>query len=135
MRYRAAASPDFVGRYFARGVDATTLALAPSLVFNSKDSLQSRWARRQCGRDVELPRHTLPSPQAFVTAALAGMGWGLHPVALIAPHLEDGTLVELVPDTALEVALQWQYARAASGVLDRLTDAVIAAAGAALAES
>lgn len=135
MRYRAAASPDFVGRYFARGVDATTLALAPSLVFNSKDSLQARWARRQCGRDVELPRHTLPSPQAFVTAALAGMGWGLHPVALIAPHLEDGTLVELVPDTALEVALQWQYARAASGVLDRLTDAVIAAAGAALAES
>ena len=27
--------------------------------------LQARWARRQCHRHVELPRHTLPSPQAF----------------------------------------------------------------------
>jgi predicted nucleotidyltransferase len=25
------------------------------------------------------------------------MGWGLHPQALIAPHLADGSLVELVP--------------------------------------
>lgn len=135
MRYRAAASPDFIRQYFERGVDATALALAPSLVFSSKDKLQSRWARRQCGSDVELPRHTLPSAQAFVTAALAGMGWGLHPLALIASHLEDGTLVELVPGASLDVALQWQYARAASGVLDRLTDAVLSAARSALPES
>ncbi len=40
-----------------------------------------------------------PRPQAFVTAALAGMGWGLQPQALIAAHLADGSLVELVPRT------------------------------------
>ena len=81
---------------------------------------------------MELPRHTLPSSQAFVTAALAGMGWGLQPEALIAPHLADGTLVELVPGQALDVPLHWQTARAASGLLDGLTRQMLAAARDAL---
>lgn len=132
MRYRAAASPAFVQRHFADGVGAGSLARAPSLVFNTKDELQSRWARRQCHRHVELPRHTLPSTQAFVTAALAGMGWGLQPEALIAPLLADGSLVELVPGTPLDVALHWQYARATSGLLQQLTAAVLGAAQGAL---
>ncbi len=132
MRYLAVASPAFVARHFAGGVGAGSLALAPSLVFNAKDELQDRWVRRLCHRQVDLPRHTLPSPQAFVTAAVAGMGWGLQPEALIAPQLQDGALVELVPETPLDVALHWQHARAASAVLDGLSRAVLAAAGRAL---
>ncbi len=132
MRYLAAASPAFVQRHFPDGVGAGSLAKAPSLMFNTKDALQARWARRLCHRHVELPRHTLPSPQAFVTAAVAGMGWGLHPQALIAPHLENGSLVELVPDTPLDVPLHWQYARAASALLDGLSREVLAAARSAL---
>jgi LysR family transcriptional regulator (chromosome initiation inhibitor) len=81
---------------------------------------------------VELPRHLLPSSQAFVTAAVAGMGWGLHPHALIAQHLEDGSLVELVPNTPLDVPLHWQHARAASSLLDELSRQVLTAARAAL---
>lgn len=132
MRYVAAASPGFVAHHFAQGVGLASLSDAPSLVFNAKDELQQRWARRLCHRHVELPRHTLPSPQAFVTAALAGMGWGLHPLALVASHLEDGTLVELVPGTPMDVALYWQQARAASTLLDGLTQVVLAAARTAL---
>jgi LysR family transcriptional regulator (chromosome initiation inhibitor) len=132
MRYVAAASPAFVHRHFADGVGAGSLTRAPSLVFNTKDELQERWARRLCHRHVELPRHTLPSPQAFVVAALGGMGWGLHPKSLIAPHLEDGSLVELVPDTPLDLPLHWQYTRAASGLLDGLSREVVGAARAVL---
>ena len=91
MRYVATASPAFVRRHFAQGVGAASLARAPSLRFNAKDELQSRWAQRLCHRHVELPQHQLPSAQAFVTAALAGMGWGLQPLALVAGHLKDGT--------------------------------------------
>jgi len=132
MRYRATASPAFVRRYFADGVGAGSLARAPSLVFNTKDELQDRWAQRLCHRRVELPRHTLPSSQAFVTATVAGMGWGLQPESLIAGPLADGSLVELVPGTPLDVALYWHDARAASGPLDRLTGAMLAAARDAL---
>ena len=132
MRYVAAASPAFVARYFAQGVGAASLARAPSLRFNAKDELQSRWAQRLCHRHVELPQHQLPSTQAFVTAALAGMGWGMQPQALVAGQLKDGTLVELVPRTPLDVPLHWQYARAASAMVDALGRAVQAAARVAL---
>ena len=111
-------------RHFPDGVTPGSLALAPSLVFNNKDELQARWVRRLCHRHVELPRHTLPSSQAFVTAALAGMGWGLHPQALIAPMLGNGTLAELIPDTPLDVPLYWQEARVASVLLDGLSRVV-----------
>jgi LysR family transcriptional regulator (chromosome initiation inhibitor) len=132
MRYIAAASPACMARHFAGGVGAASLALAPSLVFNTRDDLQARWVARLCQRPVDLPRHRLPSPQAFVTAALAGMGWGLHPLALVGPHLQDGGLVELVPGTPLDVPLHWQHARATSAWLDGLGRAVVAAAGRAL---
>jgi LysR family transcriptional regulator (chromosome initiation inhibitor) len=129
MRYVAAASPAFKARYFAQGVGAASLALAPSLVFNNKDDLQARWVRRLCHRHVELPRHTVPSTQAFVTAAVAGMGWGLQPLELIKGHLKDRSLVELVPRTPLDVPLFWQHARAASALLEDLNRVIIEAAG------
>ncbi len=128
MRYLATASPVFVERHFAGGVGAGSLAQAPSLQFNTKDELQARWVRRLCHRHVELPRHTLPSPQAFVVAAVAGMGWGLQPEVMIRAQLKTGALVELVPGASLDVPLHWQQARAASTLLDGLTRQVVAAA-------
>lgn len=127
VRYVAAASPGFVERYFATGVGARTLAAAPSLVFDRKDRLQARWVRRICRRSVETPRHWLPSSHAFVAAACAGVGWGMHPASLVADALRDGSLVELVPGSALPVALYWQQARAAPQLLERLKAAVRAA--------
>lgn len=132
MRYLAAASPTYVARHFPNGVGAGSLARAPSLVFNTKDDLQARWVRRLCHRDVELPRHVVPSPHAFVAAALAGVGWGLHPQALIASHLAKGSLVELVPETPLDVPLFWQHARAAMSLVEGLSREVLAAATRAL---
>lgn len=132
MRYVAAASQAYMARHFPNGVGAGSLARAPSLVFNTKDDLQARWVRRRCHRDVELPRHAVPSAHAFVTAALAGMGWGLHPQVLIASHLARGSLVELVPDTWLDVPLYWQHARAATSLIEGLSREVLAAAARAL---
>lgn len=132
MRYIAAVSPSYLARYFANGVGAGSLARAPSLVFNTKDDLQARWVRRLCHRDVELPRHAVPSAHAFVAAALAGMGWGLHPQVLIASHLANRSLVELVIDTPLDVPLYWQHARAATALMEGLSGAVLAAAAQAL---
>lgn len=128
MRYVAAASPDFVSKHFSSGVSARSLSAAPSLVFNAKDELQDRWALRICRRHVELPRHVLPSPYAFITATLLGMGWGLHPHSLIAHHLKSGSLVALVAGSTLEVPLHWQVARAASSLLDGLGKHLLSAA-------
>ncbi|MFH0130603.1 LysR family transcriptional regulator ArgP [Variovorax sp. VaC1] len=126
--YVAAASPGFVRRYFKKGVGARTLANAPSLVFDRKDRLQTRWVRRICHRNVETPRHWVPSSTAFVDAACAGMGWGMHPASMVADAIREGRLVELVPGSTLPVPLYWQQARAAPQLLKKLGAAVRAAA-------
>ncbi|SDC07289.1 hypothetical protein SAMN05444678_101285 [Sphingomonas sp. YR710] len=63
---------------------------------------------------------------------LAGLGWGMQPLALIGAHLGDGRLVELKPGHRLTVALHWQYARLEARLLAGLTEAVRRAAAAAL---
>jgi LysR family transcriptional regulator (chromosome initiation inhibitor) len=60
------------------------------------------------------------------------MGWGLQPEVLVGQYLAKGSLVELVPDTALDVPLYWQHARAASSLIDGLSQGVMAAAARAL---
>ncbi len=128
MRYLATASPDFMRRHFAGGVDASSLAEAPCLTFNQKDRLQDAWMQTLCGQAVAPPRHWLPASQAFVDASCGGLGWGLNPAPLVADALARGALVELVPGRPLQVALHWQHPRAAAPLLQRLTAAVLAAA-------
>jgi LysR family transcriptional regulator, chromosome initiation inhibitor len=128
IRYVAVASPRYVQRYFASGVNAATLAKAPCLTFNRKDTLQAKWIRRVCRRDVDTPTHWLPSTQAFTDASVAGVAWGMNPLAMVQSHLRAGTLVELVPGREIHVPLYWQHTRLRVPMLDRLTRAVIAAA-------
>lgn len=132
MSYVAAASPDFLRRHFPRGVDAAALARAPMLRFDRRDRMQLRWARQTLGvAALDAPSHWVPSTQGFVDGALAGLGWGMNPLALVAGHLAAGRLIELVAGRRLEVALFWQSARLGARLLTALTEEVVAAAGAA----
>ncbi|HYH37283.1 MAG TPA: LysR family transcriptional regulator ArgP [Azospirillum sp.] len=132
LRYIATASPAFVRRHFPQGLDAAALARAPRLTFNAKDRLQAQWTRQAFGTEIASPTHWLPSSQAFVDAALAGLGWGMNPEMLVAGHLREGRLVALVPDQPLDVPLFWQRSRIASRTLADITRAVLRAARAAL---
>lgn len=132
LRYVATASPSFVKRWFPEGVTAEALARAPSLLFDSNDRVQEIWARRIVRRDVSLPVHRIPSTQAFLDAALAGVAWGMNPLSLTRPHLKSGALVELVAETPVDVPLYWQATRLQVPVLERLTRSVVRAAAAAL---
>lgn len=130
LRYVATASPAFMRRWFAQGLTGEALGRAPSLLFNRKDRLQAQWVRRVlrpaggARREIDLPTHWLPATQAFIDAALAGIGWGMNPLPLAQPHLAAGRLVELVPGQPLDVPLYWQCARLPVPMLDRLTASV-----------
>ena len=128
MRYHATASPEFVARHFSRGVNAESLRDAPALTFNQKDSLQTRWIAQTLGADITCPTHWLPSTHAFVEASLSGMGWGMNPSRLVHQHLRTGNLVELIPDTPLDIPLFWQINRLAADRLSGLTNEVSAVA-------
>ncbi len=134
LRYRATASPAYVERWFPAGVTATALNHAPTLTFSDKDQLQIRWAAaRGLSRPV-LPTHRIASSQAFVDACLQGLAWSINPEPLAAPHLASGALVELIPGTALDVPLNWQFTRLAAPALRPLTEAVRKAAMATLVQ-
>ena len=132
MRYLAVASPAFMRRHFAHGVDEAALALAPCNVFNQKDQLQARFLRRLSRRRLDPPQHRVPGTHGFVHAAVQGLGWGMNPDVLVAPLLASGELVELVPGQHLDVPLYWQHWSLDAPVLQALTDCVCDAARAML---
>ncbi|MEG1733635.1 MAG: LysR substrate-binding domain-containing protein, partial [Comamonas sp.] len=135
MRYIAVASPEFVARYLAQADTdqrlAEALAKAPMMYYGRKDSLQDQWLHSlgQDGRRNNA-RHFLPSNQGYSRAVELGMGWGMHPAALIAPQLESGELIALLPGRNLYIPMYWAHTRNAQVSLQRLTDCVIRAAAA-----
>lgn len=125
LRYLATASPGFYQRWFATSVSKQTLALAPSLQFNSLDQLQRQWVTKHFG-DIDLPvAHRLPSTQAFIDGTRWGVGWGMNPEALVAPWLASGQLTTLGANPGLDVALIWQWSRAFEPALRSLTATVV----------
>ncbi len=133
LRYRATASPAFAAEWFPDGPTAEALSRAPALVYSREDRLQHRWVKALTGAEPQgLGGHTLPASQAFVDAALAGLGWGMNPEALVAGHIAAGRLTDLAPDQPLDVALHWQFTRLAAPTLAPLTRALRDAAARAL---
>lgn len=132
LRYIATASPAFVQRWFRGGVTAASLNTAPNLVFNAKDGLQRQWMSRQKAPRAAPPCHYLPSTQAFVDAAIAGLGWGMNPEILVRSAIDQGHLQELTHTATLDVPLVWQVSRILSPALKPVTDAVVKTARAAL---
>lgn len=128
LRYHATASPAYVAKWLPKGTTKSALAKAPALTFSDKDRLQAAWLSAQFGPAFAFPTHRIASSQGFVDAAVAGLGWGMNPEPLIALHLQAGRLVELLPDSPLDVPLYWQFTRLTAPALAPLTLAIKQAA-------
>lgn len=134
MRYLATASPAYLAHWFPKGVTAEAIARAPAMTFNVKDRLQADWVAGVFGRRIAFPTHWIASSQSFVDGTLLGLGWGMNPDLMIAGHLAAGRLVELVPETPLDVRLYWQSSRiaplgAVTAALKRRAEVELRAAG------
>lgn len=132
MRYLPIASPAFVARHFAQGLDARALGHAPMLVFNRKDALQWRFMRRITRARLSPPTHYLPSSTGFVEAASLGLGWCMVPESMLHEPLRSRAVSVLAADRWLDVPLYWQHWSVRSATLERLTAALLAAARKAL---
>ena len=124
LRYLPTASPEFINTWFRDKVTEAELNKAPCLVFNQKDGLQRAWIVQHTGKRLTPPSHFLPSSHGFVDAAIAGLGWGMNPAALVREVLKQGLLRPIVPDAPLDVALSWQVGRVLAPALKPLTQAV-----------
>ncbi len=127
MRYRPAASPDFVRRWFPHGPTDEAMAGAPVVVFDRKDDLQHRYLEGRLGKRVAPPVHYVPASADYVSAVALGWGWGMVPN--LQRRARSAELVVLDPTATVDVTLYWQQWRMRSGSLDRVREAVLAAAG------
>ncbi|NAZ87792.1 ArgP/LysG family DNA-binding transcriptional regulator [Kineococcus sp. T90] len=140
VRYRPTASAAFARRWFPRGPAVEALARAPVVVFDREDDLQHRYLRRRARepRDpagpldplgpLDPPVHRVPSTADFLTAVRLGLGWGMVPDLQGGAERAEGSLVDLDPSGAVDVALHWQQWKLRSASLDRVAAAVTAAA-------
>lgn len=128
LRYRATASPAYCARHFPHGVTEAALALAPVLRFDPRDALQDRWMVQRFGAAIPAPTHQAPSTQGFLDLTLAGLAWSMTPEPLAAPLIARGELIDLDPDTCVDVPLFWRRPRLSSRLIADLTEAVREAA-------
>lgn len=132
MCYRCVAAPAVAQRCRTpRGAVSPHKLLAhPAIIFNRKDELQDAFLEKHFGlKQPHYPRHYAPAVDAFETAIELGLGWGMVPEQ----HLQHRPgLVEVLPGAAVDVTLYWQHWAREPLSAQRLTQAVKAAAHAAL---
>lgn len=129
MRYLPMAAPAVRDAHRrGRGVDWERM---PVVQFNAKDDLQHAFLARRGVAGGGPPVHVVPSSQGFLAAVVAGLGWGMMPAAQLG-DVPTGALVPLPGGDPVDVPLHWQVWRLRSPRIDRLTDAVAAAARAGL---
>lgn len=136
MRYTAMASPGFVRRWLAGWPEVPlreVLGGAPVVAFDRYDDFQDRFLRELGpSSGVRGRRHLVPTPEGFVDAVAAGMGWGMVPVQQAGPLLRAGRLVHLAEDRPADAPLYWQQWKLDSPALAAVAAAVAAAAEEAL---
>ena len=126
LRYRPAATPEFVRRWFPDGPTPAALARAPVVHFDRDDDLQRQWLHERASGGVDPPAHHVPSTDGFVLSILSGLGWGmLSDLQLASPTLRPAVVL-LDPRAAVDVPLHWQRWKVRSPSLERLSEVVLA---------
>ena len=133
MHYVAVASAAYASANCPQGLTPHNFRQIPFIAFNRKDDLQTEFVGRACGlRRVSLSQRFVPSSEGQVSAVLAGWGASVLPELQVHGLLASGELINLAPNTTLPVNLYWHCWNLDSVVIDRLTEALSAAASVAL---
>lgn len=127
LRYHPVVAPAVLERATVDGrLDWSRL---PLVRFNELDDLQHQVVAAAGATPPDVV-HRVPTTADMAEAVRRGLGWGMFLDGQLGDDLERGRIVRL-PAEPVVVPLFWQRWRVASDLLDRLSDAVAAAAGAA----
>ncbi len=127
LRYVSIASPKFIDKYFSDGlIDERGLREAPCLTFDRNDTLPGKWIKQICNKkNVPLKTHWIPSLTGYIRTCEESIGWGLHPLSLVQSNLDNGSLVELVPNTYVDVPLYWQYSTSYGKIMTDISEIIV----------
>jgi LysR family transcriptional regulator (chromosome initiation inhibitor) len=136
LRYRCVGASALLAKCRTRGgaVAVHRLLAQPALVFNRKDGLQDEFLKQHFALSTaNYPRHLLPAVDAYECALENGLGWGMVSDLHLAMREHRPLLEQLLPGTAVDVALYWHHWEHEPATAQSLTQAVKQAALKALA--
>jgi len=131
LRYRCVAAPGLAAqcRTPSGAVSVHRLLATPAVIFNRKDGLQDAFLEQHFKLVApQYPRHFVPAVDAFESALEHGMGWGMVPDLFLVERPGHLELQEVLPGSAVEVALYWHHWEREPLSAQRLTVAVKQAA-------
>ncbi|MDD7805454.1 MAG: LysR family transcriptional regulator ArgP [Endozoicomonas sp. (ex Botrylloides leachii)] len=126
MRYLCVCSPDFIKRYFSKGVTRETLTKAPVIAFDFLDDIHHNFLQTH----FDLPHgtgpcHIIPSSEAFVVMAKAGVAYCMVCELQVKQELDSGELVNILPNLQDSRPLYWHHWVLETGRLKMLSQQVI----------
>ena len=124
MRYRCVAAPALAAQCRTPGgaVSVHQLLAIPAIIFDRKDGLQDAFLAQHFALSApHYPRHFVPAVDAYESALEHGMGWGMVPDQFLARRAGRLPLEEVLPGSAVEVALYWHHWEREPVVAQRLT--------------
>lgn len=126
MEYLCVASPEFCLRYFPNGVSSEALMQAPAVIFNQYDQMHEMFIRQHFNLSVNhVVKHTVRSSEAFVKLAMLGVAYCLIPKPQISKELEQGQLINIVPEHSIPHRLYWHHWQLESGVIKELSRSIV----------
>ncbi|EPZ49683.1 transcriptional regulator, ArgP family [Bacteriovorax sp. BAL6_X] len=112
MKYSLVCSKGFYKEFFKDGVNKTTLANAPLVVFDKYDKVQHKYLKDNFGIDSFTRINNLPSVSSFKKAVTSGFGYGLLPYMDIEKELKSQKLIQMNPSMDFNIPLylhHWEY--------------------------
>jgi LysR family transcriptional regulator (chromosome initiation inhibitor) len=126
MKYRLLATPEFVARWFPKGLTPAETQSAPAVIFNRKDQLHYTFLKQALGGAVKVPVvHYVPAPEQFLQMIAGGYAYGMVPDWQSEEFRASGRLVEVCDTVQIGVDLYWHCWNLASAPLQRFSGQMV----------
>lgn len=124
----AVAHPEFAEEYFAEGLSPSAFRGVPCVTYGGTSDISEQFLAQAFGCFIETRATRLHSNSGVLKACLKQKGWAVLPPAYLHDYLENGSLVELMPDNRLSIDLYFYVSRFISELLPEVANTVLAAA-------
>ncbi len=136
VEYGMYCTPVFAAKWFPRGMDLAAMAVAPTIRFNRKDTLNEKFFKLLFGSLPDSPpTFYVPSTEVFVAFVLRSLCYGVIPHHQSKSLLHSGALIDLAPDCKVTIDLYYHYWNLKSAAMVHFTREFIAASKKALRQT
>lgn len=127
LTYLCVSSGEFQSRYFANGKPTKEqLKQAPAIAFDPHDDMHFNYIKQHFGLSAgDYPCHIVRSSEAFVAMACSGYAYCLVARQQIQPLLDNGVLINLLPELSLRVPLYWHCWQFSTHLMQSISESLI----------